>query len=215
MSDMDIKSFVSFLLVAGSESTDYQMSNMWLRLLENPDQLAAVREDRSLIGSAFAESLRHTPAVLMIMRQAGEDAEFHGTTVSAGSTVTLMLAAANRDPRKFADPERFDLFRRRARRRERAHRRGLTYDVRAGTPLLHRYSVGRARGRDRSEPFVGRDGRHRVRRRRPSQAGGQLRAGPANLPIDLHADQLAVGGRVKLLELSRKSVPSIEPRAHR
>lgn len=111
MSDMDIKSFVSFLLVAGSESTDYQMSNMWLRLLENPDQLAAVREDRSLIGSAFAESLRHTPAVLMIMRQAGEDAEFHGTTVSAGSTVTLMLAAANRDPRKFADPERFDLFR--------------------------------------------------------------------------------------------------------
>lgn len=111
MSDMDIKSFVSFLLVAGSESTDYQMSNMWLRLLENPDQLAAVREDRSLIGSAFAESLRHTPAVLMIMRQAGEDVEFHGTTVSAGSTVTLMLAAANRDPRKFKDPQKFDISR--------------------------------------------------------------------------------------------------------
>ena len=111
MSDMDIKSFVSFLLVAGSESTDYQMSNMWLRLLENPDQLAAVREDRSLIGSAFAESLRHTPAVLMIMRQAGEDVGFHGTKASAGSTVTLMLAAANRDPRKFKDPEKFDIFR--------------------------------------------------------------------------------------------------------
>ena len=111
MSDMEIKSFVSFLLVAGSESTDLQMANMWLRLLENPDQLQAVREDRSLINSAFAEALRHTPAVLMIMRQAGEDVEFHGTVVPAGSTVTLMLAAANRDPRKFKDPERFDIFR--------------------------------------------------------------------------------------------------------
>lgn len=111
MSDLEIKSFVSFLLVAGSESTDYQMSNMWLRLLENPDQLQAVREDRSLLKSAFAESLRHTPAVLMIMRQAGADAEFHGTTVTAGSTVTLMLAAANRDPRVFEEPEKFDIFR--------------------------------------------------------------------------------------------------------
>ncbi|MGI9624233.1 MAG: cytochrome P450 [Acidimicrobiales bacterium] len=111
MSDMEIKSFVSFLLVAGSESTDLQISNMWLRLMENPDQMAAVRADRSLIGSAFAESLRHTPAVLMIMRQASQDVEFHGETVPAGATVTLMLAAANRDPRKFEDPQRFNLFR--------------------------------------------------------------------------------------------------------
>jgi len=47
----------------------------------------------------------------MIMRQVGQDVEFHGTTVPAGSTVTLMLAAANRDPRVFKDPEMFDLFR--------------------------------------------------------------------------------------------------------
>lgn len=111
MSDIDIKSFVSFLLVAGSESTDLQMANMWLRLIENPDQLAAVREDRSLIGAAFAEALRHTPAVLMIMRQASEDVDFYGTTVRAGDTVTLLLAAANRDPRKYKDPDSYNLFR--------------------------------------------------------------------------------------------------------
>ena len=93
MSDIDIKSYISFLLVAGSESTDLQMSNMWLRLLENPDQLQAVREDRSLVRTAFAEALRHTPAVLMIMREASQDVEFHGTKIPAGSTVTLMLAA--------------------------------------------------------------------------------------------------------------------------
>lgn len=111
MSDIDIKSYISFLLVAGSESTDLQMSNMWLRLLENPDQLQEVREDRSLIKTAFAESLRHTAAVLMIMRQASEDVEFHGVTVPAGSTVTLLLAAANRDPRKFSEPDTFNIFR--------------------------------------------------------------------------------------------------------
>jgi cytochrome P450 len=111
MSDIDIKSYISFLLVAGSESTDLQMANMWLRLLENPDQLQAVREDRSLIKTAFAESLRHTAAVLMIMRQAAEDVAFHGVTVPAGATVTLLLAAANRDPRKFSDPDTFNIFR--------------------------------------------------------------------------------------------------------
>lgn len=111
MSDVAIKSYISFLLVAGSESTDLQMANMWLRLLENPDQLRAVRENRSLIKTAFAESLRHTAAVLMIMRQAAEDVAFHGVTIPAGSTVTLLLAAANRDPRKFSDPDTFNIFR--------------------------------------------------------------------------------------------------------
>ena len=111
MSDIDIKSYISFLLVAGSESTDLQMANMWMRLLENPEQLKAVRDDRSLIRTAFAETLRHTPAVLMIMREASKDVEFHGVTIPAGATVTLMLAAANRDPRKFSAPETFNIFR--------------------------------------------------------------------------------------------------------
>ena len=111
LSDIEIKSFVSFLLVAGSETTDLQMANMWLRLLEHPDQLAAVRQDRSLIPAAFAESLRHTPAVLMIMRQASEDTDFYNKTVRAGETVTLLLAAANHDPREYQNPEEFNIFR--------------------------------------------------------------------------------------------------------
>ena len=111
LTDIEIKSFISFLLVAGSETTDLQMANMWLRLIEHPDQLAAVRKDRSLIPAAFAETLRHTPAVLMIMRQASEDTEFHNTTVRAGELVTLLLAAANHDPRKYQNPEAFNIFR--------------------------------------------------------------------------------------------------------
>ena len=111
LSDIEIKSFISFLLVAGSETTDLQMANMWLRLLEHPDQFAAVRQNRSLIPAAFAEALRHTPAVLMIMRQASEDTDFHNTTVKAGDTVTLLLAAANHDPRKYENPQQFNIFR--------------------------------------------------------------------------------------------------------
>ena len=111
MSDIEVKAFVSLLLTAGGETTDKSVANMFLRLIENPDQMQAVRDDRSLIRNAFAEMLRHTPPVQMIMRQPAEDVEMHGTTIPAGSTVTCLIAAANRDPRQYADPNRFDIFR--------------------------------------------------------------------------------------------------------
>ena len=73
--------------------------------------MQAVREDRSLIRAAFAETLRHTPPVLMVMREPDEDVEFQGVKIPAGSTVTAMCAAANRDPRVFKDPDDFNIFR--------------------------------------------------------------------------------------------------------
>ncbi|MYI56543.1 MAG: cytochrome P450, partial [Acidimicrobiia bacterium] len=109
--DIEIKSFVSLLLTAGGETTDRSLTNMFWRLIENPRQMAAVREDRSLIRNAFAETLRHSPPVLMIMRQPSEDVEVTGGVIPAGSTVTCLLAGANRDPRAFVDPDRFDIFR--------------------------------------------------------------------------------------------------------
>jgi pulcherriminic acid synthase len=111
MSDEEIKAFVSLLLVAGGETTDKAMSNMFMNLIANPDQMDAVRNDRSLLANAFAETLRHSPPVQMIMRQSAVDVEFHGVKIPAGSTVTLLLAAANRDPRKYDQPEKFDITR--------------------------------------------------------------------------------------------------------
>jgi pulcherriminic acid synthase len=111
MSDEEIKAFVSLLLVAGGETTDKALSNMFMNLVANPDQLAAVRADRSLIDAAFAETLRHSPPVQMIMRQPAEDVEMDGVTIPAGSTVTCMIAAANRDSSRFAESDRFDIFR--------------------------------------------------------------------------------------------------------
>jgi len=111
MSDEEIKAFVSLLLVAGGETTDKALANMFMNLVADPDQMAAVRSDRSLLSNAFAETLRHSPPVQMIMRQAAVDVEFHGVKIPAGSTLTLLLAAANRDPRKYKNAEKFDISR--------------------------------------------------------------------------------------------------------
>ncbi|GAA0579852.1 cytochrome P450 [Actinomadura livida] len=111
MSDEDIKAFVSLLLAAGGETTDKAVSALFANLLAHPDQLAAVQRDRELIPRAFAETLRYSPPVHMIMRQPAEDVAVTGGTIPAGSTVTCLIGAANRDPERYRDPGRFDIFR--------------------------------------------------------------------------------------------------------
>ncbi|HEV7975869.1 cytochrome P450 [Amycolatopsis sp.] len=111
MDDEDIKAFCSLLLAAGGETTDKAIASIFKNLLEHPEQLEAVRADRSLIPRAFAETLRYTPPVHMIMRQPAQDVELAGGVVPAGSTLTCLIGAANRDERRFAHPDRFDIFR--------------------------------------------------------------------------------------------------------
>ncbi|WP_326837037.1 cytochrome P450 [Amycolatopsis rhabdoformis] len=109
MTDEEIKAFCSLLLTAGGETTDKAIASLMRNLVAHPDQLAAVRADHSLIAAAFAETLRFSPPVHMIMRQPAEDVELSGGVVEAGKTVTCLIGAANRDPAKYADPDSFDL----------------------------------------------------------------------------------------------------------
>ncbi len=111
MSDEEIKAFVSLLLVAGGETTDKAIASMVRNLLDHPDQLAAVRADRSLANNVIAETLRYSGPVHMIMRQTEEDVRIEDQTIPAGSNCILMLAAANRDERHFAEPDTFDIHR--------------------------------------------------------------------------------------------------------
>ncbi|MEV0324553.1 cytochrome P450 [Streptomyces sp. NPDC050658] len=111
MSDEDIKAFCSLLLAAGGETTDKAIASIFANLLTHPEQLDAVRKDRSLIARAFAETLRCTPPVHMIMRQSATDVEVSGGTIPAGATVTCLIGSANRDEQRYADPDRFDIFR--------------------------------------------------------------------------------------------------------
>ena len=111
LSDEEIFSFVRLLLPAGVETTYRATGNMLFSLLSHPDQLDAVRRDRSLIHQTIEEALRLETPLLNITRLATKDTEISGVPIEAGSTVMLMLAAANREEDRHADPDMFDIFR--------------------------------------------------------------------------------------------------------
>jgi cytochrome P450 len=108
LSDEEIFSFVRLLLPAGVETTFRSTGNLLLTLLTNPDQLDTVRADRDLIPRTIEELLRYETPLLNITRLATKDTEIGGVEVPAGSTVMIMLAAANRDDARYAEPDRFD-----------------------------------------------------------------------------------------------------------
>ena len=109
LSDEEIFSFVRLLLPAGVETTYRSTGNLLLTLLSDPDQLDAVRTDRSLLPGAIEEALRYETPLLNITRLATKDTEIGGVPVPVGSTIMLMLAAANREESRYTDPDRFQL----------------------------------------------------------------------------------------------------------
>jgi cytochrome P450 len=111
LSDDEIFSFLRLLLPAGVETTYRSLGNLLFALLSNPDQLGAVRSDRSLIPQAVEEAVRWEPPLLTITRVATCDTELGGVSIPAGSAVMPVLGAANRQEDRYADPDRFDIFR--------------------------------------------------------------------------------------------------------
>jgi cytochrome P450 len=111
LSDEEIFSFLRLLLPAGVETTYRATGNMLFSLLSNPEQLAAVRADRDLVPQTIEESLRLETPLLNITRLATRDTEVSGVPIPQGSTVMLMLAAANHDEDRYAEPDQFDLHR--------------------------------------------------------------------------------------------------------
>ena len=111
LSDEEIFSFVRLLLPAGVETTYRSTGNLLFTLLSDPTQLHAVRDDRTLVPIAIEESLRYETPLLNITRLATKDTEIDDVPIPAGSTVMLMLAAANREDELFVDPDRYDISR--------------------------------------------------------------------------------------------------------
>jgi cytochrome P450 len=103
------------LLFGGIETTEGMIANAILHLLEHADQLALVRSDPELIGAAVDESLRFEPAAAVVDRYATRDIELAGSSIAHGDLVRVSIAAANRDPAVFAEPDRFDIRRTRSR----------------------------------------------------------------------------------------------------
>jgi cytochrome P450 len=105
----EILIFLAVIAGAGVETTGRLFGWMGKVLAEHPEQRRVLTDDRSLIPNAIEELLRYEPPGPHVARYVATDVEYHGQTVPAGSAMLLMLASANRDERRFDDPDRFDV----------------------------------------------------------------------------------------------------------
>jgi cytochrome P450 len=109
MSDLERVANAVLLVTAGFETTMSLITLAVWTLLSHPDQLRRLRDDWSLARNAVEEVLRYEPAALWTSRFATEDIEVAGAVIPQGSNVLFSSVAANRDPARFQDPDRFDI----------------------------------------------------------------------------------------------------------
>ncbi len=108
LSDAEIKSFVSLMLVAGGETTDKAISNLWWNLLTHPDVLTSVIADPSVLDACFSETMRKDGPVQFEDRFTTTEVEWYGETIPAGARVRVCVASANSDETMFAEPRSFE-----------------------------------------------------------------------------------------------------------
>ena len=109
LSDDDLIAFLFLMVVAGNETTTKLLGHAWYWAWRNPGERAKAFSDPARIPDWVEETLRYDTSSQFIVRTATEDIPLHGGVVPAGDRVLLMLGSANRDPRAFPDPDRFDL----------------------------------------------------------------------------------------------------------
>lgn len=107
----EVLTYTAVIAGAGNETTGRLIGWLAKVLAEHPDQRRAVVEDRSLLPSVIDETLRFEPTGHASARYTMQDADYHGTTIPAGSAVLMLMASANRDPRRFERPDVYDIFR--------------------------------------------------------------------------------------------------------
>jgi cytochrome P450 len=111
LGDEEIFSFLRLLLPAGAETTYRATGSFIYGLLTHPQQLEALRADRSLMLQAIEESIRWESPLLITSREASRDAELAGVGIPKGSLVITNVGAANHDPTRWPDGDEFNIFR--------------------------------------------------------------------------------------------------------
>jgi cytochrome P450 len=109
LTDEELLSTCFMLITAGDETTTNLIGNGTLALLRHPEELRRLREDPALIRPAVEELVRYDTPTQVIIRVVAEELRIGGRTLAEGDLVYLVLAATNRDPERFADPDRLDL----------------------------------------------------------------------------------------------------------
>ena len=111
LSESEVVSNAAVMMFGGIETSEGMTTSVFWHLLTDPDQLAALRQDRTLGANAIEESLRLEPAAGRVDRYATVDTDLGGAAIRRGDLVIVSLTGANRDPSTFRDPDRFDLTR--------------------------------------------------------------------------------------------------------
>jgi cytochrome P450 len=111
LTEDELYSTAILLLIAGNETTTNLIGNGLLALLRHPDQMRRTWEDAALVPSTVEEMLRYDSPVQLTTRLAKVDLQIQGGQIQKGQGIYLMLAAANRDPAQFPEPDRFDVAR--------------------------------------------------------------------------------------------------------
>ena len=107
----EVMGLMTVLFLGGVETTAGLTSTVFKLLAENPDQLALLRKDPSLIPNAVDEAVRYATPLQLVGRTTTRSVRLHGITIPDGARVVLVYGAANRDPRQFPHPDEFDVTR--------------------------------------------------------------------------------------------------------
>jgi cytochrome P450 len=107
----EVLTYTAVIAGAGNETTGRLIGWLAKLLAENPDQRREIVADRSLLPNTIEEALRYEPTGHAVARVVMEDIVYHGFTIPAGEAIMLLMASANRDPRRYVDPDRFDVHR--------------------------------------------------------------------------------------------------------
>jgi len=107
----EVLAMAILILLGGNETTMNLLSNTLLVLHQQPEDMAKVRDNRTMIPKLIEEALRYDSPVQVVFRGTTQAVDIADKEIPAGAPVLIMLGSANRDPEKFPDPDRFDLTR--------------------------------------------------------------------------------------------------------
>ena len=189
LTDDELTNFFRVIVPAASETTTRTWLNVMVCLLERPDVLDEVRENRELLPAAIDEGFRLQPATPILARGTTRDVEVRGVMIPAGAGVTLVTGSANRDENTFENPDEYDL------RRTGAAVADLRFRDASVRRLEHR-----ANRDDRGDRRVARPAAEPAPRSCRGEAGD---------PRPEHAQPVEFAGR---LGLSRASAASVRAR---
>jgi cytochrome P450 len=107
----EVMGLMLILFFGGAETTSGLMSTVFKLLADNPDQRELLLKDPSLIGNAVDEAVRYATPLQLVARTTSREVTLHGVTIPKGGRVVLVYGAANRDPRQFENPNKYDVTR--------------------------------------------------------------------------------------------------------